>query len=152
MGAAAWQGPADDAGFRLLDFPAGRLLGLVVPAALRAEVALIGRPVGVGRGVVEVGVHGLGGAAGGVAGGGASADQVGQPAAWGGAGLGRGVIAAVPGNRSDGHVQAVEEIIELCSLIEGRRSRAGAIRGARAVVDALDALNAGNPGGPTWGA
>ena len=77
MDAAAGEGPADDAGFLLFDLPAKGLLGLMVPSALRAQVALVGAAAGVRNGVVEVGVDGLDGAAGGVAGGGTGADQVG---------------------------------------------------------------------------
>jgi hypothetical protein len=42
MGAVAGEGPADDAWYGLLDLPARGLLGFMVPAAFRAEVALVG--------------------------------------------------------------------------------------------------------------
>ena len=45
VGAAAGEGPADDAGLRLFGFPAGGLLGFVVASAFGAEVALVGGAV-----------------------------------------------------------------------------------------------------------
>lgn len=54
-------------------------------------------------------MHGLGTAAGRVTGGGAGADQVGELAARGVAGLGGGVRAPVPGDRLEDDVQAAEE-------------------------------------------
>jgi hypothetical protein len=64
VGSAVGEGPTDDAGFGLLDVPAGGLLGAVVGAAGGVEVALVGGAVGVGKYVVLVGVEGLGLAAG----------------------------------------------------------------------------------------
>src|SRR6185437_5495081 len=81
----------------------------MVPAALRAEVALAGWSVRVRDGVVEVAVLGLGVAAGGVAGDGAGADQVGELAAGRVAGLGGGVVAARLGDGVRDDVQAAEE-------------------------------------------
>src|SRR6476646_1082493 len=78
-------------------------------AALGAEVALAGWSVGVGDGVVKVAVLGLGVAAGGVAGDGAGADQVGELAARRIAGLGGGMIAARLGDGVRNDFQASEE-------------------------------------------
>ena len=66
----------------------------MVPAALWAQVALFGLSVGVRDGVVEVGLDGLGSAAGGVACGAAGADQVGELAT----GCGLTIVAAVAGD------------------------------------------------------
>src|ERR1700678_3471108 len=67
VGAGVGEGPTDDAGLGLLHVPARRLLAAMVPSALRSEVALVGRAVGPGGGVILVAVDGLGVAAGGVA-------------------------------------------------------------------------------------
>ena len=120
MGAAGGEGPAEDAGLGLLDVPAGGLLGAVVGAAFGAEVALVGGALGVGGGVVEVGVDGLGLAAGGGAGGGAGADQVLELAARGVAVLGVAVVAGALGDRLEGDVQGAQEVGELRGL-RGRR-------------------------------
>jgi hypothetical protein len=58
-------GPAEDAGFGLLERPAGGLLAPVVSPAGRAEVAFASAPGGVSDRVVEVVVAGLRAAAGG---------------------------------------------------------------------------------------
>jgi hypothetical protein len=91
--AAGGKGPAHDPWFRLLEAPAWCLLRAMVASAFRAEVAFVGRGVGVGDGVVEVGVDGLCVAAGGVAGVGAGTDEVGELAAGGVAVLGVAVVA-----------------------------------------------------------
>ena len=66
--------------------------------------------------MVQVAVDGLGVAAGGVAGGGAGADQVLQLAAWGVAVLGMPVVARAPCNGLEGGVQAAQELREPCRL------------------------------------
>src|SRR5580692_7423257 len=104
VGAAGREGPADHARLGLLDFPVGCLLAAVMRPALRAEVAFVARPVGVGDGVVEVGVDGLGGAAGSVAGRGAGVDQVPQLAAGGVVVFGVPVVAGAACDRLEGEV------------------------------------------------
>src|ERR1700761_5433928 len=103
-GAAGGQGPAGDARGQLFGVPVGGLLGAVVGAAARGQVALIGGTVGPRDRVVQVGVQRLGRAAGGVAGGGAGADQVPQVAAGGVVILGPGVVAGAAGDRGEGEV------------------------------------------------
>jgi hypothetical protein len=66
VGAAGGECPAEDARFGLFDFPPRGLLRAMMGAAFGAEVALVGGAVGVGRRVVEVGVGGVGLAAGAV--------------------------------------------------------------------------------------
>jgi hypothetical protein len=84
----------------------------MVPSAFRAEVALIGWAVGPGRGVVLVAVDGLGVAAGGVAGGGAGAQEVLELAAGGVAVFGGAVVALAPGDGRGGELELGEELVE----------------------------------------
>src|ERR1700722_1752696 len=74
VGASARERPANEVWLRLLHFPTRSLLRLVMPAALRGQVALTGWPLRIGSGVVKIGVDGLGGTARGVAGDSAGAD------------------------------------------------------------------------------
>src|ERR1700735_323992 len=97
VAAAVGEGPSGDASLRLLDAPAGGLFAAMMPSAFRSEVALTGWAVGVGDGVVEVAVDGLGAAAGGVAGRGPGADHVFEFAAGGVAALGLSMVAGAPG-------------------------------------------------------
>src|ERR1700678_2763221 len=98
VGAAVGQRPAGGAGLGLLDVPAGCLLGAVVASAFGAEVALAAGAFGVGLGVVEVAVDGLGVAPRGVARRGAGPDQVFEFAAGGVAVLGALVVAGALGD------------------------------------------------------
>ena len=113
VGAGVGEGPADDAGFGLLDLPAGGLFAAMVPSAFRAEVALVGRAVGPGGGVVLVAVDGLGVAAGGVAGRGAGAQEVPELAAGGVPGLGLAVVALAPGDGLGGELELAEELVKV---------------------------------------
>ena len=112
MGAGVGEGPADDAGFGLLDLPAWGLFAAMVPSAFRAEVALVGRAVGPGGGVVLVAVDGLGVAAGGVAGRGAGAQEVRELAAGGVPILGLAMVALAPGDGLGSEPQLVEELVQ----------------------------------------
>jgi hypothetical protein len=80
------------------------------------EVALIGGAVGVGDGVVEVAVSGLGVAGGGGAGLVAGVDEMPEGAAGGVAVFGAGVVAGVSGDRFERDVQAAEQLQELTGL------------------------------------
>jgi hypothetical protein len=91
----------------------GRARGLlrpVVAAAFGGEVALVGGAVGVGDGVIEVAVEGLGVAGGGGAGLVAGADQVPQLAAGHVAVFGVLVVAGVPGDGFEGDLQPLEQV------------------------------------------
>jgi hypothetical protein len=66
--------------------------------------------------VVLVAVDGLGVAAGGVAGRGAGAEQVLEPAAGGVLGFGVAVVALVPGDEVGRELQLPEELVEPCQL------------------------------------
>jgi hypothetical protein len=112
VGAAVGERPANDAGFGLFDFPAGCLLAAMVPSAFRAEVALAGLAVGVGDGVVEVAVDGLGVAAGGVAGRGPGAEQVLEFPAGGVVVFGVMVVALAAGDGLGGEVELGEKVLE----------------------------------------
>jgi len=116
VGAARGQRPADDAGFGLGYFPAGGLFAAVVAPAFGAQVALIGEPLGVRHGVIAVAVHGLGVAAGGVAGGAAGADDVPELAAGGVAALGMPVVTGTAGDGLESDVQGAEQVAEPCGL------------------------------------
>ena len=133
VGSPGGGGPAGDAGFCFLDVPAGGLLAAVVAAAGWVQVALAGGPLGVGDGVVEVAVDGLGAAAGGGAGGGAGADQVLQLPAGGVAVLGVPVVAGPPGDGLGDGVQGAQEVGELRRLVGVRafawRLASGVMRG-----------------------
>ena len=113
VGAAAGEGPTDDAGFGLLDVPAGGLFAAMVPSAFWSEIALIGRAVGPGGGVVSVAVDGLGVAAGGVAGFGAGAQQVLELAAGGVVVFGVAVVALAPGDGLGGELELAEELVKV---------------------------------------
>jgi hypothetical protein len=63
--------------------------------------------------VVEVGEDRLGGAAGGVAGRGAGADEVAELPAWGVVIFGVGVVAAVVGDGLEDGIEAAQELGEL---------------------------------------
>ncbi|HXT90016.1 MAG TPA: NAD(P)/FAD-dependent oxidoreductase [Trebonia sp.] len=128
--ASAREGPADNPGLGLFDPPAWCLLGLVVPAAFRAEVALVGGAVRVGDGVVQVAVESPGVAARSVARGGAGAYEVGEPPAGGVAGLGGSVVAAAFDDGFQGEVQAAQEGGELGRL----RGRWCSLAGLRAIM------------------
>ena len=91
VAAAGGCGPVHDAGLGLGEPPAGGLLASVVATAGGGQVALAGDAGGVGEGVVEVAVDGLGAAAGRGAPGGPGADEpekvnvdVPRPPNWGG--------------------------------------------------------------------
>jgi hypothetical protein len=116
VGAAAGEGPTDDAGFGLLDVPAGGLFAAMVPSAFRSEVALIGRSAGPRGGVVLVAVDGLGVAAGGVAGFGTGTQEVLELAAGGVLILGVAMVALTPGDGLGGELQLVEELVQVCEL------------------------------------
>jgi hypothetical protein len=132
VGAAVGESPADDAWFGLLDSPAACLLGAVVASAFGAEVALAAGSVGVGEGVVEVAVQGLGAAAGGVAGDGAGADDVFEFAAGGVAVLGPAVVAGVLGDGVEGDVEGADQVPETGELVGvGRGGVAGLRRRSR---------------------
>ena len=88
----------------------------MVPSALGSEVALVGRAVGPGHGMVRVAVDGLGVAAGGVAGFGAGAEQVLELAAGGVVGFGVAVVALAAGDGLGGELQLGEEVMEPGSL------------------------------------
>ena len=120
VGAAAGEGPANDTWLWLFDFPAGALLGLVVSSAFRPKVALIGWAIRVRDRVIKVGVDGLSGTAGSIAGGRAGTDKVRELAAGGVAGLSGGVVANALGDGFEGEIQAAEERGEL-SRLGGRR-------------------------------
>jgi hypothetical protein len=112
VGTGVGEGPADDAGFGLLDLPAGGLFTAMVPSALRAEIALLGRAVGPGGGVILVAVDRLGVAAGGVAGRGAGAEKVLELAAGGVAVFGVAVVALAPGDGLGGELEPREKFME----------------------------------------
>jgi hypothetical protein len=112
VGAAAGESPADEAGLGLLDAPAGCLFAAMVPPALGAEVALVGRPVGPGHGMVHVAVDGLRVAAGGVARGGAGAQEVLELAAWGVLAFRVAVVALAAGDQLRGELELPEELVQ----------------------------------------
>src|ERR1700722_2063818 len=77
VSAAVWQGPDGWPWSEVVDVPAGGLLGLVVRAAQRMQVAETGpAALVVGDGVVEVAAFGVAAAAGRGAGGLSDLDQV----------------------------------------------------------------------------
>jgi hypothetical protein len=121
VAAAVGEGPAGDAWLGLLDVPAGGLLGAMVASAFRAEVALVGRAVGPGCGVVEVAVDGLGAAAGGVAGDRAGADEVFEFAARGVAALGLSVVAGAMGDGVEDDAEGLDQVAEPGCLVGVRR-------------------------------
>ena len=112
VGAAAGESPADEAGLGLLDAPAGRLFAAMVPPALGAEVALVGRPVGPGHGMVHVAVDGLRVTAGGVARGGAGAQEVLELAAWGVLTFDVAVVALAAGDGLGDELELPEEFVQ----------------------------------------
>jgi hypothetical protein len=89
----------------------------MVASALRSEVALVGRAVGVGGGVVEVAVERLGVAAGGVAREGAGADEVFEFAAGGVVVLGGPVVAGLLGDGVEDDPERLDEVAEAGSLV-----------------------------------
>src|ERR1700678_1438183 len=109
VGAGVGEGPTDDAGLGLLHVPARRLLAAMVPSAFRAEVALVGRAVGPGGGVVLIAVDRLGVAAGSVARGGAGAQEVLELAAGGVAVFGGAVVALAAGDGLGSELELSEE-------------------------------------------
>jgi hypothetical protein len=112
VGAGVGEGPAHDAWLKLLDLPAGCLLGTVVTSALRAEVALVGWAVGPGGCVVLVAVDRLSVAAGGIAGLGAGAEEVLEFAAGGVAVFGLAVVALATGDGVGGELELREEVVQ----------------------------------------
>src|SRR6516225_7023224 len=116
VGAAGGGGPAHDAGLWLAEPPAGRLLAPMVPAADRSQAALTGEPGRVGDAVVQVAEAGLGAAAGRRAADGAGADQVLQHPAGGVPVFLVPVVAAALGDRVQGDVQSVQQVVELRRL------------------------------------
>ena len=116
MVTAGGEGPAGDAGFGLGDLPPGGLFASMVASAFGAKVALVGWSLGPGGGVVAVAVHGLGVAAGGVAGGGAGADEVPEPAAGSVAVFGLGVVTGAAGDGVEGDLEGADEVAELGGL------------------------------------
>jgi hypothetical protein len=112
VGAGVGEGPTDDAGLGLLHLPAGGLLAAMVPSALRSEVALVGRAVGPGGGVILVAVDGLGVAAGGVARGGACSQEVLEFAAGRVAVFGVAVVALALGDGLGDELELREKFVE----------------------------------------
>ena len=92
--------------------PAGGLLASVVASAGGGQVALAGDPGGVGEGVVEVAVHGLGAAAGCGALRGAGPDQVPEFPAGGVAVFLAGMVAGLVGDGGERDVQFPQEVRE----------------------------------------
>jgi hypothetical protein len=88
----------------------------MVAAAGRVQIALAGRPFGVGDDVIEVAVDRLGTAARGRAGGGPGADKMLQLAAWGVAVLGVPVLTGTSGDGPRDGVQSTQQVGQLCCL------------------------------------
>ena len=146
VGPAGGGGPAHDAGLGLLEFPAGCVLGVVVPLTERAEVALAGGAGRVGDGVVDLGGDGLGAAAGGAAAGGAGADQVLELPAGGVAVLAVGVVARSAGDRLGDGVELGQELGEA-----GQAGVAGAVGAVGAGPVSGGPVAAGRGRGPGVG-
>jgi hypothetical protein len=108
--AAGGDGPADDAWFRLLDFPARSLLAPVMTSAFRGQIALTGRSVWISDSMVEVAEDSLGTAGGSSAGGGPSTNEVLESSAGGVAVLGVRVVTPSLGDGTEGDVQAADQV------------------------------------------
>src|SRR5262249_31130620 len=144
---SAWGGPAEHARLCLLEPPPGGLLQLMVPAAWRAEIALVGWPRWPGRGVVQVAVDRPRAAAGGRAGRIAGADEVLEPVTRNVPVLAFRMIALALGNRGKRDAKARQQAGDLRCLLSGGRCRRWVARWAgRAASRAGNGWRAGGAG------